>query len=79
MNRRDRRSPRMGLHTPLEQTQAFENAQAAFRAALKAQEDRDDMGYAFARGYLQAVMELASMEGAERLAGDVLELIQALE
>ena len=69
----------MGLHTGLEQTQAFESAEAAFRAAMTAQENRDDAGYTFARGYLQAVMDLAAMEGADRLAGDVLELIQALE
>ncbi len=46
---------------------------------MKAQEDRDDQGYLFARGYLQAVMDLAAVEGADVLAGDILALIERLE
>jgi hypothetical protein len=72
-------TPRLGLHTPAEQAQAFDLAESAFRAAMTAQENRDDHGYLFARGYLQAVMDVAAVEGADRLAEDILELIQRLE
>ncbi len=74
-----RKRQQLGLHTPAEQAQAFDLAQSAFRAAMKAQEDRDDQGYLFARGYLQAVMDLAAVEGADVLAGDILALIERLE
>ncbi len=70
---------RMGLHTSSEQTQAYEMAESAFRTAMTAQENRDEVGYQFARGYLQGSLDLASVEGADRLAGDILELIQRLE
>lgn len=72
------RGPVMGLHTPHEQTQAFAFAEAAFRAASRAQEDRDDRGEAFARGYLQGLLDLAAVEGAERLAEDVRTLMERL-
>ncbi len=76
---RKRATSRMGLHTSSEQTQAYELAESAFRTAMTAQENRDETGYQFARGYLQGALDLAAVEGADRLAGDILELIQRLE
>ena len=67
--------PVLGLHTPQEQDQALEFAKAAFQAAFRAQEDRDLEKFTFARGYLQAIMDLAAVEGAERLAEDVRQLL----
>ena len=74
-----RHKPVLGLHTIHEQHEAFDLAESAFRVGMKAQEDRDLEMYSFARGYLQAVMELASTEGINRLAEDVLELKRVLE
>lgn len=68
----------LGLHTRGEEAQAAIAAREAMAIGKRAKESRRMDEFHYASGYLNAILDLARMEGATRLARQVKGMIEEL-